>query len=161
MKTKLISIILVFAFVLALGACNKTEYKTDVTAKTISDALIEAFASADGYRNADSDFIDFNMSGASELCEDSAIMLSASNKNYDEFGVFKAKTEEDAKKLADLCKTYLELKLVGTRPDYLPDEYPKMQSATVKAYGCYVIYTILSDADTKTADTVIKGILAK
>ena len=83
------------------------------------------------------------------------------NVNYNEFGILRAKNEEDAKKLSVICQAYIDLKIEGTNPHYLPNEYPKIQNAKVKVYGCYVVYTILSDADTKTVESVINSKIAK
>ena len=161
MKIRLISALLCLAFILSLCACGGGEYNNDVTSKDLADAMVDAIASPQGFTAPDSDFVDFNMEGASELCADYCIMLSSMNINYNEFGVFHAKNEADAKKIADICQSYIDLKIEGANPHYLPQEYPKIQNAKVMVYGCYVVYTVLSDADTKTVDALINEKLAK
>lgn len=162
MKIKLISALLCLTFIFSLCSCNNSSaYKNDVSSKTISDAIVEAINAPQGFIAPDSDFIEFNMEGATDLCEDYAIMISSMNVNYNEFGIMRAKNEDDAKKLAEICQSYIDIKKEGTNPHYLPQEYPKIQNAKVKVYGCYVVYTILSDADAKTVESVINSKIAK
>ena len=161
MKIKLISLLLCLSFIVALCACGGGDYKNDATSKAIADAIVEKLAAPQGFLAPDSDFIEFNMEGASGLCEDYCIMLSSMNINYNEFGILRAKNEADAKKLAEICQSYIDLKKEGANPHYLPNEYPKIENAKVKVYGCYVVYTVLSDADTKTVDNLISEKLAK
>ena len=161
MKIKLICTLLCLVFILSLCACGGNEYKNDVTSKSLADAIVEAIAAPQGFTAPDSDFIEFNMEGATALCEDYCIMLSSMNINYNEFGVLRAKNEADAEKLAEICQTYIDLKKEGANPHYLPNEYPKIENARVKVYGCYVVYTVLSDADTKTVDKLISEELTK
>ena len=161
MKIKLISALLCLTFVLSLCACGGGEYTDDITAKDLGDAIVEALAAPQGFTAPDSDFVDFNMEGAADLCVDYYVMLSSMNINYNEFGIFHTKNEADAKKVAEICQGYIDLKIEGTNPHYLPQEYPKIQNAKVKVYGCYVVYTILSDSDAKTVDSLINDKLAK
>ena len=171
MKIKLFSILLCLAFIFSLCACdsgnsgvnntNESKYKNDVASKVIADALAEAIDSPVGFDSPDSDYIEFNMEGASALCEDYCIMLSKININMNEFGVFRAKSEADAEALAAICQAYVDLKIEGYNPHYLPDEYPKIQNGKVTTYGCYVIYSFLTTQDTSKIDGVVTGMIAK
>lgn len=162
MKIKLISMLLCLAFVLSLCACGGGgEYNNSKTSQELADAVIATLNAPQGFTAPDSDFIEFNMEGASALCEDYCIMLSSMNINYNEFGILRTNNEDDAKKLAEICQEYIDLKIEGTNPHYLPNEYPKIENAKVKIYGCYVVYTVLSDADTKTVEELISQSLAK
>ena len=163
MKIKLISTLLCLAFVLSLCACGGGEYKNDITPKDLADAIVGAIATSQDFTAPDSDFVDFNMEGASELCTDYCVMLSNINININEFGVFRAKSEADAKRVAEICQSYIDLKTESytNGPQYLPEEYPKIQNAKVKVYGCYVVYTVLLDSDAKTVDSLINEKLSK
>jgi len=163
MKTKFICALLCLIFILSLVSCDKGEskYKDDVTSKALGDAIVDAINAPQGFLAPDSDFIEFNMEGATALCEDYCIMLSSMNINYNEFGIMRAKNEDDAKKLADICQSYIDIKKEGANPHYLPQEYPKIENAKVKIYGCYVVYTVLSDADAKIVENTITEKLAK
>lgn len=171
MKIKLISILLCLTFILSLCACdsddsgmnitNESKYRNDVSSDLIAYALAEAINSPIGFESPDSDYVEFNMEGASALCEDYCIMLSKININMNEFGVFRAKSEADAEALAAICQTYVDLKIEGYNPHYLPDEYPKIQNGRVTTYGCYVIYSFLTTQDTSKIDGVVTEKIAK
>ena len=163
MKTKLIPILLCLVFIVSLCACNESDYKNDVSSKDIADAIVTSINDADGFTSPDSDFVEFNMEGVSALCEDYTVMLSTVSININEFGIFRTKSEKDAEQIAALCQKYIDQKVDSymNGPQYLPEEYPKIQNASVKVYGCYVVYTVLTDANTSTVDSVVLEKLAK
>jgi hypothetical protein len=161
MKTKLISILLCLAFIFSLCACDESNYKNDVATKDLADKIVAAIASPHGFASPDSDFVEFNMEGAAALCDDYCVMLSGMNINMNEFGIFRAKSESDAEALAKICQTYVDLKIEGYNPHYLPEEYPKIQNGTVKIYGTYVVYTFLTNEDMAKVEKIMNEILAQ
>lgn len=167
MKTKLISILLCLVFVVSLCACDKGgnttdgKYKNDVAPETLANSIVEAISSPHGFTAPDSDYVEFNMEGASALCKDYCVMLSSMNINMNEFGIFRAKSEKDAEAVAAICQTYVDTKIEGYNPHYLPQEYPKIQNGTVKIYGTYVVYTFLTDDDMAKVEKILLGKLAK
>lgn len=161
MKIRLICALLSLVCIFSLVSCSNSDYKNDVSSKELSDAIVEAIASPQGFTAPDSDFVEFNMEGAAALCEDYSIMLSSININMNEFGVFHAKSEKDAESVAAICQSYIDLKIEGYNPHYLPQEYPKIQNAKVKVYGSYVVYTVLTDEDTAKVDSIFTEKLTK
>ena len=158
--TKIISLILALCFLLSLTSCNKG-YADDKTSKEVAEIIKGAITSDTGYREADSDYLDFNISGASELCTDHVIIFSEKDTNIDEFAVLHAKDDASAKTLKEMCESYLEKKNSAWNSDYLPEEAPKLRNAQVYVFGNYVVYLILSSSNCEHAKTAIDAALAQ
>ncbi len=154
---RIISAILCLTFIFSLTACGKS-YKDDKTASQLAAVIEKAAPTNGGYSSAESDFVDFNMKGVSEICDEYVIKLSSADTDMSEFGVFHAKTSSDAEKISELCQKYVDKVKTNYNPDYLPEEYPKIQNAKVTVWGNYVVYTMLTDSE-RTA--VVSAILAE
>ncbi len=78
------------------------------------------------------------------------VMATNVGTTIDEFGLFKGADSAQAEALHTAVKDYLQLRLDAWMPEYLPEEFPKLQNAQVWTAGNYVFYAILSE-DAKTA----------
>lgn len=65
--------------------------------------------------------------------------------SIDEYGIFKGKDSAQAAELKTAVQAYLQFRLDSWMSEYLPEEFPKLQSAEVWTDGDYVIYVILGD----------------
>lgn len=163
MKTryiKLISALLILTALVSFCSCAKT-YKDDLTASELADSIVTAVPVADGYSDAEDDFVDFNMPGVSSLCSEYIVKLSSSDIDMNEFGVFHAKSEKDAKEIAELCQKYLDKANNGMIGDYNPTELPKIEDSKVLIYGKYVIYTVLASSDCQLATDAVLAKIEK
>jgi len=158
---KIISLALAICLLLGFASCNNQSYTNDKTAKEVSEAIKGAIVSDTGYHEADSDYLDFNISGASGLCSDHIVIFSEKDTNIDEFAVLHAKDASDAKALKEMCESYLEKKNAAWNDDYLPEEAPKLRNAKVYVFGNYVVYLILSDSNVNNAKAAIESVLAQ
>lgn len=156
--TKIISAVLAICLLFSFAACSKN-YSDDKTSQELAELVKSSIVSDSGYRPADSDYLDFNISGASELCKDYVIIFSEKDTCIDEFGILRANNEKDAKALQDLCNEYLEKKNSAWNDDYLPEEAPKLRNARVFVFGSYAVYLILSDSNSTIAQNTIKDAL--
>ena len=157
---QLISAVLCVIVIASLCACSKS-YSDSFSASELAAQIEVAVPVTNGYVDAEDDFVDFNMPGASELCTDYVVKLSYSDVDMNEFGVFRAKSEADAKKVAELCQKYLDKANSGMIGDYNPTELPKIEDAKVVIYGKYVIYTVLTAKDHNTANSAILAKIEK
>lgn len=73
------------------------------------------------------------------------VKIQSSGINIDEYGIFKAPSEEAVTDVKDTVGGYLAMRLDTWMEEYMPEEKPKLQLATVKIMGQYVMYCILSD----------------
>ena len=81
---------------------------------------------------------------------DGMAQMDADGTSIDEFGVFKGADSAQAESLRTAVNDYLQLRLDAWMPEYLPEEFPKLQNAQLWTAGNYVFYAILSE-DVKTA----------
>lgn len=158
---KLISILLCLAVLTAVCSCAKA-YKDDATASDLMAKATGAVPVNGGYESPETDFVDFYMSGVSEICTEYSIKLSSEDTNMNEIGIFHAKNSADAKKIADICQKYVDKqKQSSLTVDYLPGEISKYEDAKVMTYGNYVIYTFLNDADRQLVVSAILPLIEK
>ena len=73
------------------------------------------------------------------------VKIQSSGINIDEYGIFRASSEEAVAGVKDTVSGYLAMRLDTWMEEYMPEEKPKLQSATVKVMGQYVMYCILSE----------------
>ena len=84
------------------------------------------------------------------------------NQLYIYIYLFLCKSEKDAKAVKGFAENYLTAKAAQLKPlleSYNPTEMPKLDNATVTVMGRYVVYTILSSADTATAGSTAEKAL--
>lgn len=93
-------------------------------------------------------------------CAEYTVKINSMGTNVDEYGLFKAKDEDAAKALSAAVQRYLDERLSTWMDEYMPEEKPKVENASVKTQGVYVMYTILSEkgaaAAFKALDNAVK-----
>jgi len=70
--------------------------------------------------------------------------------SVDEYGIFKAPDIESVASIEEIAKDYIKMRIDTWNPQYQAEERPKVDNATVKVMGQYVVYCILAD-DVKSA----------
>ena len=163
MKTRILSIILLAVMLIPmtiLTACGESaSYASDIAVTELSAAADAKLPDPDDFATMTSDYIVGMMEIDTSAFADYAVKLRASGANIDEYGIFKAPTEADVAGVEATVKAYLAKRVESWMPEYMPEEFPKMQAATVKVMGQYVVYCILSE-DVKTeVFTAIENIL--
>ncbi|MBR2370704.1 MAG: DUF4358 domain-containing protein [Clostridia bacterium] len=165
MKTiKVISIIVLATLMMLSAVSCGAEYKDDIKASALSEAALAKISVEGGYAVADADFMEFNFPDGAKYADDYAVAYAANTSaNINEVGILHAKTAEDAKSLFEATKAYLADRKEAwmNAINYTPDEHPKMENAVCKQYGNYVVYTILTTADSGAVLEVIEGQLKK
>ncbi len=131
---------------LITASCGgSASYSTDVAATELSvtvDALLEN--PSDFATMTDEYIIGMMEIDPSEFA-DHIVKLRASGANIDEYGIFKAPTAADVADVKAVVEAYLARRVEAWMPEYMPEEFPKMEAASVKVMGQYVVYAILAD----------------
>lgn len=153
MKQKLVSFILLAAIsLLALVSCGSgaAKYRDDVAVVdlcTMADALI---SDSSTMATMTSDYLYGMMGIELDGISDYAVKVQASGANVNEYGIFKASSADDVANVEQMVQSYLAKRVETWMPEYMPEEFPKVQNASYKTYGNYIVYCILADSD-KTA----------
>ena len=164
----LLSLLLAATLLLSLASCGGGKYRDDLTAAQLTDGITAALPAGDGWRQVSDAYISPSSWGddyadyLAKVTEYRILVSENSDMNIDEVGVFVCKTEKDAKAVKDFAESYLAAKALQLKPlleSYNPDELPKLDNATVNVMGRYVVYTILSSADTTNAGSAMEKVL--
>ena len=163
-----ICLLLSICLLLPLTACDGGSYRNDLTAAEVSAAVTNALPAGDGWRQVSDQYISASSWGddyedyLAKVAEYRIVVSENSDMNVDEVGVFKCKSEKDAKAVKEFAQNYLTAKVLQLTPlleSYNTAELPKLDYATVHVMGRYVMYTILSSADTTAAGSAMEKAL--
>lgn len=153
MKRKLLLLAALSAVFLALFSCGKQatdkasenddKYRSDVKVSDI-EARYNELLEGTAISKAEEGYIAVMMTDIdTSLCEEYVIYLP-SGGNADQYGIFKATSEENAVKLKESIEKYLEGLKTGWMVEYSPDEFTKLENAECKTNGLYVTYCVLN-----------------
>ena len=132
-----------------LAACGGGNHAVDPGFDNVV-AAVEGAVSTDGMAQMDANYIENMFKLTTDDYEQALVMATNVGTTIDEFGLFKGADSAQAEELHTAVNDYLKLRLDAWMPEYLPDEFPKLQNAQVWTSGNYVFYAILSE-DAKTA----------
>ena len=164
----LICLLLALCMTLPMTACDSGSWRDDLTASQACNAVTDALPTGDGWRQVSENYISPSSWGEDyadyldKVTEYRIVVSENSDMNIDEIGVFLCKSEKDAKAVKTFCESYLTAKALQLKPlleSYNPDELPKLDYAAVKVTGRYVMYSILSSADTASAASALEKAL--
>ncbi len=145
---KLISLLLICVICLvSCASTNKniddTAYKTDVKVSEISAKICEK-ANTSSLTRANEGWVALNIPIDLSLCEESDVYINATGSS-DLFGIFKATSYENAKKLLEETEAYLTSLEENRMSEYLAEELPKIENAIAKKCGLYITFFVLED----------------
>ncbi len=151
MKKAFKFVLFVIAIAILTSSCgSKNAYRSDVACSEITDVIEKEMAAEGGYARYGDNELKYLLGDDVSLSTDHSVMYSLLSENIDEFGIFKAENEKDARKLADECEDHLEEKYEDENAfisSYAPEELPKLKNAEVKIFGNYVTFAILDESD--------------
>lgn len=146
MKKKITLILALVLMLCLLCACGSKEPEVpDVDMDTVSIAVGSAFSNPDLTDIPDS-YVETMLKLTSDQYAERFAKISAVGTNIDEYGIFKANDAEGVKVLEKALNDYLDYRMEIWMDEYLPEEYPKLQNATVAAAGNCVMYVIADGA---------------
>jgi len=145
---RLIVLFLALCVFVSLAACEKKTY--DVAADAAPEELsaaVDAKISNKELSLLPEAYIAGSMSiDVSEL-EGYAVKMCTIGTNIDEYGIFKCTDAGEAEEIHKMVESYLDMREKSWMPEYLPEEYPKIENADSIRLGSYVMYAILSEQD--------------
>ena len=145
---------------LPFSSCAKTEeYRDDVACRPLTTKLAELCPVENGYSELGDEQLKYFFEGT-DLPTDYSMIGSNDMEDINEIGIFHCKNKEDAEKMLELTKKYIEnmqATQVNFISSYAPYEIPKLEGADVRRYGNYVVYVILDTNEQKTAFSAIEN----
>lgn len=162
MKSKIIaSLIITCSMLSLLSGCKEDVvfYKTDMPVSELSKVADEKIADSATMAEMQSDYIEGMMNIDVTSFEEYIVKVQASGANVNEYGIFKAPSDGAVAGIASTVKDYLSVRVDTWMPDYMPEEFPKVQQATCKVMGLYVVYCILSDDVRSEVFTAVENAL--
>ncbi len=137
---------------LSLSACGGASYRDDVSVESLSDTVQALIPVEGGYDLSGEDFIKyyFDFDGKHTI-DGYAIAASSVSTDINEYGIFHLSDEQYVKEVETLARVYVENQrdfLSTFLNTYNDAEMAKLEAMQVRVYGNYVVYTILSEADT-------------
>ena len=162
MKKRLFTLLMTAVLaVLMLAACGESaaSYATDVPVSKLEAAALAVLPADADLATVSEDYIKGMMKIDPSAFVEYVVKIQAAGANIDEFGIFKAPSDEAVESVKKIAEDYIAYSIDSWMPEYMPEEFPKMEKASVKVMGRYVVYCILDD-DLKTeVFTAIENIL--
>ena len=140
---------------LILSACGSQTAAEPEMSEVV--AAVEAAVPTDGMVEFDANYLKNVFKLSEEQYADCYVMSTNVGTSIDEFGIFKGADEAQTAELKSAVEAYLQCRLDSWMPEYLPEEFPKLQGAKLWTEGNYVMYAILSDEEKTAAETAFQG----
>ena len=161
---KLIALALACLLTLPLTACSKTiAYRDDVSTAAISESITAKIPVDGGYDFSDADFLTYYFEGNTAI-DDFVIAASSASSDVNEFGILHVNDIEQIAEVDKMAQVYLSNQrdfLSTFLNTYNAEEMAKLESMQVRVFGNYVVYTILSEADTEMVMSAVESLLTK
>jgi hypothetical protein len=145
MKRKRTISLLLAALLLAamLGACGSETLEPELG--DVVGRIDDALGGADSMMAVNEDYVKGSMRMDVASYEGYTVKINAYGANVDEYGVFRAADENQAKEIKMAVEEYLQMRVDTWMEAYMPEEKPKVTSSEIVTEGNYVCYAILSE----------------
>ena len=145
---------------LILPSCGTTaSYSIETPVSKLAAAADDALPQGSSMTDVPDDYIKGMMKIDVSAFAEHVVKIQSSGINIDEYGIFKAPSDDAVDSIKGIVDNYLAMRLDTWMEEYMPEEKPKLQSATVKVMGRYVVYCILSDDAKSDVFSAIDSIL--
>ena len=139
---------LIVAFSLALSvlfalSCNNVDPREDLAVTDISIALEKSIAELTLLENASERYARANVFGSTNASATEYVIKTSLSQTINEYGVFKAASEDDARLLCKDINLSLDVRRERWDDRYYSDEKPKLDAARAESFGRYVVYGVL------------------
>lgn len=153
--------LILIAGIVAILLINNKSYTDKYGTDELYNKVENSFVTDGGTIALDDDVIlEFTEDELSYL-KDYTVIKAKNAKNINEIGIFKVDSGS-SKKMKALVEAYVEnLQKAYRAMDYFPEEVEKIDCATVKVYGNYVIYSFLSENDTESFYNAIENVISE
>ena len=158
-----LTITLIFIGLIFQG-CSKKEFNNSLSCKSLIEKLENNVSVPNGeFEEYSNDELNFFFS-STELYDDICVIYSSDNTDICEIGVLHAANEENAQKLFEDSKNYIK-SIQEQKSEFLsnysPSELKKLNSAEVRKFGNYVIFTVSEQNDKSALFQEAEMILSK
>ncbi len=154
---KKLCILLVFCFLFTACSAVKDDMPVQLLAMSIGKKI-------NGFENlaeASSDYIKYCMNSDLSLYSEYIVLYPFAGTKYNEIGIFKVRDKGEIQNGIKEVEKYLLFKKSNWDTRYMGEEFDKIKNAKVTAYGNYILYTILSENEAKTAIKNFKKMLSR
>ncbi len=154
---KIIRILILSISLLILNSCSRVVYADSIKCIDMGENLKAVLNEKTEYTQFDRSHPDITLDIDGEY-DDFYAVYSTDTSDIDEIGIFHSKSKDDAEDIAEECREYIDDMKENSKSfisSYAPNELPKLENATVRRFGNYVVYTVL---DGDTADAVFESI---
>ena len=141
----ILAIVLAFTCICTASCGGSASYSTDVPVSELSAAVDALLSNPADFATMTDGYITGMMEIDPTQFEECIIKLRASGANIDEYGIFKAADSQGVANAVAVANAYIARRIEAWMPEYMPEEFPKMEAASVKIFGNYVVYAILSE----------------
>lgn len=153
--------IVIICCVLFFITNSASAYLDDYSSGALFENVKNSFSTEGGIKTLDDDVILEFTDKSLDYLVDYTVVKANNAKNINEIGIFKVTTGK-ANDLKKLVSKYVEEKQQSYRAmDYFPEEVEKIDSATVKVFGNYVVYSFLNEKDTESFYLAIENLIKK
>ena len=153
--------ILMLVVMLAITSCGAS-YTDTVAPFELASIALSSVATDGGTRVLDEDVIlEFVTDEVPSYLRDYIVIKANNAKNINEVGVFRVE-DGKANDMKAIVEDYVSnLQGQYRSMQYFPEEVEKIDCATVKVYGNYVIYSFLNEMDTEAFYNAIENAIKK
>ena len=141
----ILAVVLTFTCLCTASCGGSVAYKTDVAVSELSAAVDTLLDNPGDFATMTEGYIVGMMEIDPAQFEEYVVKLRASGANIDEYGIFKAADADSVDAAVAIAEAYLARRIEAWMPEYMPEEFPKMEAASVKVFGNYVVYAILAE----------------
>ena len=160
---KLLVCACILCLLLGLCGCGRKRYRDDVSCKAITDKITDTLTLPNGYASFGEEHMRFYFADLGGYA-DKSLVYSALSEDVNEIGVFRAEREEDVAALRLAAERYLDALCEEQRAfvaSYAPKEVPKLDGASVRVFGHYVVYAVLTSNDQDAAFACVESLLTE
>lgn len=154
---KKLCFLLVLCFLFTACAAIKDDMPVQLLAMSLGEK-IEGF---ENLAEASSDYIKYCMSSDLSLYSEYIVLYPFAGTKYNEIGIFKVRDKGEIQNGIKEVEKYLLFKKSNWDTRYMGEEFKKIENAKVTAYGNYILYTVLSENEAKTAIKTFKKMLSR
>lgn len=138
----ILAVIMIFTCLAAASCGEKApSYSAELSAAELAAVADEVLTDSEKYAAVPESYINGRMGIDVADFESYIVKINV----IDEYGIFKVPADGNTNTAKEAVEDYLARRVDEWMPEYMPEEFPKVENATVKVMGQYVVYCILAD----------------
>lgn len=164
-NTKILLICLAIASIIGVVSIilimdNKT-YSDEYSSSDVYNIVANSFGTDGGVSVLDDDVILEFTEETLIYLKDYTVVKANNAKNINEIGIFRVEKGKSDEMKALIEQYVKNLQQAYRAMDYFPEEIEKIDCATVKVFGNYVIYSFLNEKDTEAFYKATENLIKK